>query len=131
MIMMSGCTTMTYTSQRPAQDVADCIAKGWRKVPDSRIEPPVTLTKEEDFYFVDVVLVRDFPTFIAIHSIWAKVRPSSSAPEAGSTTEYRRNFQITHKKIDAVVETCQEGVETPPMPDNSSKSEVRLLAWMT
>jgi hypothetical protein len=83
------------------------------------MELPVTLIEEKDFYFVDMVLVRDIPTFLPIHSIWAKVRPSSSAPEAGSTTEYRRNFQITHKKIDGVVETCQEGVEQPPMPINS------------
>lgn len=119
MLMVSGCTTLTYTSHRPAREVSDCIAKGWRKVPSSGMEVPVTLTLEKDYYFVDVVLVRDFPTFLPIHSIWAKVRPSASGTETGSTTEYRRNFQIMHKRIDGVVETCQKDIEQVPVPDNA------------
>ncbi|HET7765041.1 MAG TPA: hypothetical protein VFK92_08115 [Burkholderiales bacterium] len=102
-----GCTTTNYASPKPALAVSDCIAVGWRKVPDSGVELPVSLTKTDDYYFVDVVLVRDFPTFLPIHSIWAKVRPDSPGDNGGSSTEYRRNFQVTHEKIDRVVQECQ------------------------
>jgi hypothetical protein len=105
--MTAGCTTMTYTSQKPAAVVSDCIASGWRKVPSSGLEVPVSLAKTDDYYFVDVVLVRDFPTFLPIYSIWAKVRPSSPGDTAGSSTVYRRNFQISHEEIDRVVKECQ------------------------
>ena len=104
---LSGCTTTTYTSQKSAESVSSCIARGWRTVPSSGVEVPVSLTKEQGYYFVDVVLVRDFPTFLPIHSIWAKVRSGNSGDEIGSTTEYRRNFQIGHEKIDKVVLDCQ------------------------
>lgn len=106
-LMTSGCATVTYTSQQPAETVSNCIASGWRKVPSSGVEVPVSLTKTEAYYFVDVVLVRDFPTGMPIHSIWAKVRPGAPGIASGSTTEYRRNFQITHEKIDRVVRDCQ------------------------
>ncbi len=106
-LTISGCTTLTYTSDKPADTVSGCIASGWRKVPSSGVELPVTLTRNDDYYFVDVVLVRDFPTFLPIHSIWAKVRPGAPGRPAGSSTEYRRNFQITHEKIDQVVRDCQ------------------------
>jgi hypothetical protein len=102
-----GCTTITYTSQQSAEIVSDCIANGWRKVPSSGVEIPVSLTHESEYYFIDVVLVRDFPTLLPVHSIWAKVRPNPIGDPAGSSTEYRRNFQISHEKIDQVVRECQ------------------------
>lgn len=103
LLIFPGCATMTYTSNRSAPEVSECIANGWRKVPSSGSEVPVSVTKSEDYYFVDVVLVRDFPTFIPIYSVWAKVWDLP----AGSTTKYRRNFQIWHEKIDRVVVECQ------------------------
>ena len=106
-LVNTGCTTLSYTSQRPAALVSECIANGWRKVPDSKAELPVTLTQTSDYYLVDVVLARDFPTFLPIHSIWAKVRHNPPGEAVGSSTEYRRNFQITHEKIDQVVKECQ------------------------
>ncbi len=106
-LMAEGCTTMTYTSQKPAAAVSECIASGWKGVAASGVEVPVSRTKKNDYYFVDVVLVRDFPTFLPIHSIWAKVRPKAPEESAGSSTEYRRNFQIMHEKIDRVVRECQ------------------------
>jgi hypothetical protein len=121
--VLSGCATMTYTSQESAQKVSDCIAKAWRKVPTSGVELPVSLTKEKSYYFVDVVLVHDFPTFMPIHSMWAKVKPLSADSSGGSTTEYHRNFQIWHKKIDSVVETCQKDVEQPPLPASSLQGD--------
>jgi hypothetical protein len=115
--VLSGCATITYTSQESAQEVSACIAREWGKVASSGL--PVSLTKEKDYYFVDVVLVGDFPTFMPIHSVWAKVRPLSVDSSGGSTTEYRRNFQIWHKKIDSVVEICQKKGGQSPMPDSS------------
>lgn len=106
-LLTSACATMTYTSSLPAEIVSNCIASGWKKVPNSSVELPVSLTRTDEYYFVDVVLARDFPTGIPIHSIWAKVRPGAPGTESGSTTEYRRNFQITHEKIDRVVTDCQ------------------------
>lgn len=106
-MLTSGCATVTYTSQQPAETVANCIASGWRKVPGSGVEIPVSLSKTDAYYFVDVVLVRDFPTGIPLHSIWAKIRPGAPGIASGSTTEYRRNFQIMHKNIDRVVKDCQ------------------------
>ncbi len=105
--MASGCTTMTYTSQKPAAVVSDCIASGWRNAPSSGVEVPVSLIKMDDYYVVDVVLVRDFPTFLPIRSIWAKIRPNPPEEDPGSSTEYGRNFQITHERIDRVVKECQ------------------------
>jgi len=107
LLTVSGCATMTYTSHRSAEEVSTCIANGWRDVPSSGIQLPVSLTREADYYLVDVVLVRDFPTSVVFHSIWAKVRPATTAPPGGSTTEYRRNLQILHENIDRVVVTCQ------------------------
>jgi hypothetical protein len=106
-LIAQGCTTLTYTSQRQAADVSECIAAGWRGVASSGVEIPVSLTKENDYYYIDVVPVRDFPTFLPIHSIWAKVRPKGPQEGAGSSTEYRSNFQITHERIDRVVKECQ------------------------
>ena len=68
------------------------------------------MTETRDYSFVEVVLVRDFPTLLPIRSVWAKVRPAVT----GSTTQYRRNLQIWHKRLDAVVAGCQELRETPP-----------------
>jgi hypothetical protein len=98
---------MTYTSQNSADVVSGCIESGWRAVPSSGVQMPVTRTKNDDYYFVDVVIVRDFPTVMPIHSIWAKVRPGDGGWTGGSSTEYRRNFQIWHQKIDKVVVECQ------------------------
>ena len=106
-LIAQGCTTLTYTSQRHAADVSECIAAGWKGVASSGVEVSVSLTKENDDYLIDVVLARDFPTFLPIHSIWAKVRPMGPQKDAGSSTEYRRNFQITHERIDRVVKECQ------------------------
>jgi hypothetical protein len=106
-LVISGCTTVTYTSPKPAVMVSDCIASGWRKVPSSGVEVPVSVTKADDYYFVDVVLVRDFPTFLPIRSIWAKIRSGAPDNPSGSSTEYRRNFQVRHEKIDRVVLECQ------------------------
>jgi len=105
--MVSGCSTMTYKSEKPADVVSSCIAEGWGKSPSSGLELPVKLTKTDDYYFVDVVLVRDFPTFIPFHSMWAKVTVGSPGNPTGSSTEYRRNLQIWHEKIDRVVKECQ------------------------
>jgi len=106
-LLSTGCATVTFTSQLPAETVSNCIANGWRKVPSSGVELPVSLTKTDAYYFVDVVMVRDFPTGVPLHSMWAKVRPGAPGQVSGSTTEYRRNFQITHEKIDRVVKDCQ------------------------
>lgn len=106
-LMATGCTTMTYHSEKPADVVSSCIASGWRRVPGPEVELPVSLTRTDEYYYVDVVLVRDFPTFIPIHSMWAKVRSGSPGNPSGSSTEYRRNLQIKHEKIDLVVEECQ------------------------
>lgn len=103
LLVLPACATMTYTSSRSALDVSGCIAGGWRTVSSSGHEMPVSLSSAEDYYFVDAILVRDFPTFIPTHSMWAKVWDSPT----GSVTEYRRNFQIWHGKIDRVVMECQ------------------------
>jgi len=54
-LMISGCTAMTYQSDKPAEVVSSCIADGWKKVPSSGFELPITLTKTENYYFVDVI----------------------------------------------------------------------------
>jgi hypothetical protein len=105
--MTTGCATVNYTSQKPAALVSECIANGWRKVPESNAELPVTLIQTSDYYFVDVELVQDFPIYLPMHSIWAKVWPSPPGEVVDSHTEYRRNIQIKHEKIDRVVKECQ------------------------
>jgi len=106
-LVVAGCTTLTYTSSKAPEAVSECIASGWKVVANSGAEVPVSLTKTDQYYLVDVVLVRDLPTRISMHSTWAKVRPSANGSSAGSSTEYRRNFQIWHEKIDRVVRECQ------------------------
>jgi len=106
-LLMTGCSTVSYTSQKSAAEVSDCIAKGWREVSGSGVKMPVTLTKSRDYYFVDVVLVRDFPTNLPLRSMWAKVRPRQPEDVGGSSTEYRQNLQIKHDRIDRVVKECQ------------------------
>lgn len=106
-LMTTGCTTFNYASQKPAALVSECIANGWRKVPDSKAQLPVTLTQTTDYYYVEVVLARDFPTFLPLPSIWSRVSPNPPGEAIGSHTEYRRNFQLKHEKIDQVVKECQ------------------------
>lgn len=104
---MFGCTTMKFTSQKPPNVVAECIAAGWRGVPVSGIKIPVTVTNTPDYYFVEIILVRDFPTGIPLHSAWAKVRSNPPGDINISNTEYRCFFQLTHKRLDRVVVECQ------------------------
>jgi hypothetical protein len=120
-LIVSGCATMNYSSGNSAEEVSACIANGWRKLLSSGVELPVTVTRQDGSYFVDVVLVRDFPTFLPIRSMWAKVRESTENA-AGSTTEYRRNLQMSHKKMDSVVVTCQNGVAGASIPDDALKA---------
>lgn len=106
--MLTGCTTLHYASDRPALDVAECIAAGWKKAPKSGYELPVSLEKKDEYYFVGVELRSWFgplPTG-AKHSypIWAEV----SEKMGGSTIEYHRAYQITHGTIDRIVKECQE-----------------------
>lgn len=106
-LLTTGCSTVSYTSQKPAVEVSHCIADGWRDVSGSGTKMPVTLTKSRDYYFVDVVMVRDFPSNLPLRSMWAKVRPSLPDDAGGSSTEYRQNLQVRHNKIDRVVKECQ------------------------
>lgn len=109
-VLLTGCTTMTYTSNRSASDVSDCIAYGWRKSPHSGYSVPVSLTKFENYYFVGVELHPTFPSVVVsgakhpFYAVWAEV---SESPR-GSITEYHRAYQITHDVIDRVVLECQK-----------------------
>lgn len=107
LLLFAGCSTVTYTSQKPAVEVSQCIANGWRDVSGSGVKMPVTLTKSRDYYFIDVVMVRDFPSNLPLRSMWAKVRPSQPDDTSGSSTEYRQNLQVSHGRIDRVVKECQ------------------------
>lgn len=77
------------------------------------------MTAHDDYYLVDVALARDFPTGIPIHSIRAKVSPANGNGEAGSSTEYRRDFQMSHQEIDKVVVDCQQESAFRRVPDKS------------
>ncbi|MFZ5723855.1 MAG: hypothetical protein ACOY33_09360 [Pseudomonadota bacterium] len=107
--VISGCATKNYSSSRAAEDVAVCIAAGWRKAPRSGIEVPVSLARTDQYYFVGVELHPTFPSLVVtgrdhpFHAVWAEVR--ESAP--GSTTRYHRAYQFTHRVIDGVVVDCQ------------------------
>jgi hypothetical protein len=109
-LILSGCATMTYTSNRLASDVSECIASGWRKSPFSGYELPVSLIKTEEYYFVDVELHPTYPSPIVagfkhpFYFVWAEVSESPF----GSTTQYHRAYQIMRAVIDRVVVACQE-----------------------
>ncbi len=108
-VVVAGCATMTYTSNRPAADVAERIANGWRKSPRSGYEAPVSLTKTEEYYFVGVELHPTFPSLVVtgskhpLYAVWAEVSDSPS----GSIIEYHRAYQVMHDVIDRVVVECQ------------------------
>jgi len=110
LVLLTGCATMTYISNKSALDVSECIASGWRKAPRSGYEAPVSLTKSEKYYFVGVELHPQFPSLFVtgtdhpFYPVWAEV---SNAP-LGSKTKYHRAYQITHDVIDRVVVECQE-----------------------
>ena len=106
-LLTSGCATITYRSPKSAAVVAECIATGWRKVARSGLELPVSWTWSGDHHRVDITLARDFPTYLPLRSCWAKIKPDSPGDAGGSSTEYRRNCQISHGRIDRVVEDCQ------------------------
>jgi hypothetical protein len=107
--LLLGCATNIYTSNRPALDISECIAGGWRKAPRSGYEVPVSLTKSDEYYFVGVELHPTFPSLVVtgtehpFYAVWAEVRESPS----GSKTKYHRAYQITHEVIDRVVVECQ------------------------
>lgn len=107
LLLASGCATVTYNSNRPASVVSKCIAEGWKKSPASGSMLPVSLTKSEQYYFVGVDLHSWFSlptgTKHPTYPVWAEVSESAS----GSVTEYHRTYQITHKRIDRVVQECQ------------------------
>lgn len=108
-LLVSGCATVTYKSTRPASVVSKCIAEGWKKSPKSGYMAPVSLTKFEQYYFVGVELGGGWYSLPSgtkhpSYPVWAEVRDSAS----GSVTEYHRAYQITHKRIDRVVQECQK-----------------------
>jgi hypothetical protein len=53
---------MSYTSDRPALEVSECIANGWRKSPYSDYAVPVCVTRTEKYYFVGVELPTEYPS---------------------------------------------------------------------
>lgn len=108
-LFISGCATVTYESTRPASVVSKCIAEGWKKSPESGHMLPISLTKSEQYYFVGVELGGGWYSLPSgtkhpSYPVWAEVSESPS----GSVTEYHRAYQITHKRIDRVVQECQE-----------------------
>jgi hypothetical protein len=115
LMLLSGCATMDYISHRPAADVSECIAGGWRRAPRSGLEVPVSVTKSEEYYFVAVELTPPFlsPLITGLkhpfYAVWAEVRDVPS----GSTTEYHRAYQIMHANIDRAVVECQGSGERP------------------
>jgi len=109
LLVLSGCTTLTLTSERAPLGVAECVAAGWRKSGITSLEVPVSLTKNDDVYFVGVELGYPFnPIPLGLehptYAVWAEV----SATDSGSQTKYHRAMQIVHKRIDSVVQDCQE-----------------------
>lgn len=109
-LFLPGCSTVTYNSKRPPQEVADCISMRWTNSPSSGYKAPISNEKQEQGYFVAFALGRPFFSPIIfgnkhpLYPVWAEVKESPS----GSTTEYHRAFQIWHKNIDRAVEECQE-----------------------
>lgn len=109
LIFVSGCATMNYDSRRPALEVSECIAAGWRSSASSGYKLPVSVTKTEPFYFVGVELHPMFPSLVItgtqhpFYAVWAEVRDTSE----GSATKYHRAYQFSHRRIDSVVVECQ------------------------
>jgi len=109
-MLLTGCATMTYTSDRSADEVSKCIAESWRKAPSSGYPLPVSVTKTDTNYFVGVELHPTFPSPVVtgtehpFYAVWAEVSDTPS----GSKTNYHRAYQFTHKIIDQVVKGCQE-----------------------
>jgi hypothetical protein len=107
--LFPACATMTYSSDRPAHDVSECIAGGWRNAPRSGYGLPVSLTRTEDYFFVAVELHPTFPSVLVTGTrhpfdpVWAEVYDSPS----GSRKEYHRAYQIKHEMIDRIVVDCQ------------------------
>ena len=109
-LLLAGCSTMTYSSGKPAREVSECIAGGWRQSAHSGLQAPVSLTRMAEYYFVAVELHPMFPSPLVtgsrhpFHPVWAEVRESPS----GSGTTYHRAYQIMHEKIDRIVAECQD-----------------------
>ena len=109
LVLLTGCATMTYTSQRPASEVANCIADGWRHAAHSGYPVPVSVTETPEYLFVGVELHPTFNSPVVtglrhpFYAVWAEVGAASD----GSHTRYHRAYQFTHHVIDTVVVECQ------------------------
>lgn len=108
---LCGCSTQTYRSDLPSEVVAPCIARGWKTSGASGFTVPISTTKTDTGYLVQFITFTPWPSsplLVPVSPVWAKV--TDAAP--GSTTEYHREMQFTHARIDAAVTACQSG--TPP-----------------
>lgn len=108
LVLLTGCVTQTYSSNRYRLVVADCIAAGWKTVPRSGVELPVFRQETSGYsvigagppvLFSMLPLSSRHPTF----AVWAEVHEAAT----GSTTEYFRAYQFTHERLDRVVTDCQ------------------------
>ena len=121
LVALTGCSTFDYTSEREAEDVAECIADGWRHSPWSGWQAPVSVTQTDAYYFVGVELhpIQPAPVISGTrhptYPVWAEVR----AVADGSTTKYHRAYQIWHARIDAAVVDCQTRAAEPARPEQA------------
>jgi hypothetical protein len=115
LVLLGACATMSYASLRPAPEVANCIAEGWRHAPRSGFVAPVSVANRADYIFVAVELPLPFnsPLLMGLshpaQAVWAEVAPTAQ----GSRTRYHRAYQITHRIIDGVVVECQAPRQAP------------------
>jgi hypothetical protein len=123
LVLLAGCATMTYRSQRPASDVAHCIADGWRHAPPSGYPMPVSVSETSEYTLIAAELLPIISPIVLTmglrhpgHAIWAEVSPTSD----GSSTRYHRAYQFAHRIIDGVVVDCQGN----HAPERGSADEV-------
>ncbi len=109
MILIAGCSTQQFKSEKPASVVASCIVKGWEQSSMSG-KTPVIMEKQANGYFVATVLDKSIVVSALCgskhppHLVWAEVTDTNS----GSLTTYYRARPIYNDKLDKAIKNCQE-----------------------
>jgi hypothetical protein len=99
----------------PPEVVSDCIARGWSSVGAEGTTVPIGLRPHEcgDFVFLAIGRPLLSPLVLRLKHPLDAVWAEGCEARGGSTTEYHRALRIPNRKIDHVVEACQEPAWPP------------------
>ena len=118
LLVVSGCTTMTYNSNRPADDVANCISEGWRQAPAWGSYYLTTIEKLDCCYYITPAPIGPPILASGCYRFYDAICAEVSESTTGSITHYHRNFIVAFpERFESVVRECQDAANQR-MPTN-------------